>query len=118
MREGLHKIVAKTGDDWMPEDVYHELKINASALYLIYAGDERIGFVVLQKWDKYHAGPRLFVRALWAIPRALVAHKDKFYAELQGLARQHGCVALRMTSTRRWELDGWSPKQTIFEMEV
>ncbi len=116
VREGLQKIVAKTNDDWLPEDVYHELKLGASTLYLIYHDDERLGFVVLQKWDKYHAGARLFIRALWG--RGLSPHKQEIYAALQALARQHGCVSLRMTSTRRWELDGWTPKQTIYEMEV
>ena len=118
VRDGLQKVIDKTGDDWLPEDVYHELKSGASFLYLIYADADRIGFAVLQKWDRYHAGARLFVRALWAEPRQLVKRRDEFYEALKALARQTGCVALRMTSPRRWELDGWEPKQTIFEMDV
>ncbi len=118
VRDGLARVVAKTGDDWIPEDVYCELRNGVSFLYLIYADAERIGFVVLQKWDKYHAGPRLFVRALWAQPRELVKRRDEFYEALMTLARQAGCVAMRMTSPRHWELDGWEAKQTIFEMKV
>lgn len=118
VREGLAKTTAKTGDDWMPEDVYHELKSGASHLYLIYVGAERVGFCVLQKWDRYHAGPRLFVRALWCLPGALVKHRPELEAELNDLAIKCGCVALRMTSPRRWELAGWTPKQTIYEKEV
>ena len=118
VRGGLLKTIAKTNDDWLPEDVYVEIKGGVSFLYLIFARGERIGFVVLQKWDKYHAGPRLFVRALWAEPRKLLPYHDDFYEALHDLARKAGCVAMRMTSPRRWELDGWTPKQSIYEMEV
>ena len=114
----MSKILAKTKDDWLPEDVFHEIKTGTSFLYSISVEGERKGFAVLQLWPHYHAGPRLFVRALWGEPGTLVAHKQDLYDDLKAIAFQHKCKALRMTSPRRWELDGWTPKQTIYEMEV
>ncbi len=114
VKAGLEKLIAKTRDDWKPEDVYHELKSGVSFLYLI----EDVGFIVLQKWANYHDGARLFVRAIWAEPNSLAPRRDELYDELKAIARQQGCVAMRMTSPRRWELAGWEPKQTIYEMEV
>lgn len=118
VRDGLQRIIAKTGDDWLPEDVYHEIKGGASRLFLIYADAERIGFLIVQFWPAYHSGPRLFVRALWAEPGKLQPYRDAFYEELKTMARKDGFVALRMNSPRRWDLDGWIAKQVIYEMEV
>lgn len=117
VREGLQKIIDKCDDDWLPEDVYYEIKSGASHLYLIRdPNGDNIGFAVFQRWDKYHAGPRLFIRALWAEPRQLVKHRKQFYEELHRLKRECGCVKLRTSSPRRWDLDGWELQQFIYEM--
>ncbi len=43
VRDGLAKIVAKTRDDWRPEDVYTELRTGAAKLHLIYVEHEMVG---------------------------------------------------------------------------
>lgn len=118
VRRGLLAIIEKTGDDWLPEDIYSELRAGASALFLIDVGDEQVGFVVLQVWPQYHSGPRLFVRALWCEPGALVEHQEAVEQKLRELALKCGARAVRMNSPRRWDRAGWKLKQSIFEMEV
>ena len=122
VRAGLVKTIAKTKDDWLPEDVYMELKSGVSHLYMIYENDENdaelIGFVIFQRWDKYHAGPRLFVRALWAKPGKLRPVHDAFYAEMDDLSLKAGARVQRMASPRRWYADGWTLKQYIYERTI
>jgi hypothetical protein len=118
VRDGLLRVIDKTHDDWIPDDVYAEIRGGASALYLIYSGDERIGFVVVQVWPQYHNGPRLFVRALWGEPHSLAAVEDELMESLRVLARKHGASALRMNSPRRWDAAGWTLKQYIYETTV
>ena len=121
VRAGLEKIIDKTSDDWIPEDVYHEIKAGTTGLFLLEYGGERIGFVCLQIWPAYHAGPRLFIRAFWADPHAAVKHRADIYDDLKAFAREAGCVgpgAMRQNSPRRWDADGWRLKQHIYEMDV
>lgn len=118
VREGLVKIIAKTSDDWLPEDVYTEIRTGNSVLFLIYDGHERVGFVVLQGWPAYQAGPRLFIRALWGEPHRLVRIRDQLMKALKDEARKIGARVLRMNSPRRWDADGWTMKQYVYEMDV
>ena len=118
VRDGLTRILDKTRDDWIPEDVYSEIRAGASALFLIYRGDEGIGFIVMQAWPAYHDGPRLFVRALWVRPGSLREHQDEIQGWLADCARKIGAKAVRMASPRRWDAAGWTLKQHIFELPV
>ena len=116
--EGLSKITDKLHDDWHPADVYAEVRAGQSHLYTVNARGERIGFVVLQLWPVYHAGPRLFIRALWCEPGKLAPHQQDFMESLEDLARKHGAVAIRHLSPRRWDGSGFKLKQYVFEREV
>lgn len=118
VRDGLLAIIEKTNDDWIPEDVYHEVKAGVSALFMIDNDDEQLGFVVLQVWPNYHAGPRLFVRAMWGSSGALVKHHDEINAQLRALALKCGARTVRQNSPRNWDAVGWTRKQSIFELEV
>lgn len=118
VRDGLNRIIARTRDDWIPEDVYSEVRAGSSALFLIYDDDQRIGFIVAQAWPTYHNGARLFVRALWVRPGSLRAHQQQIEDWLRDCARKFGAVAIRMTSPRRWDAAGWTLKQHIFELTV
>lgn len=118
VRDGLARILDKTDDDWIPEDVYAEVRSGASALFVIYDDDVRIGFIVLQVWPAYHSGPRLFVRALWTMPGALREHQSQIEDWLRECARKFGGVAVRQNSPRRWDAAGWELKQYIYEMKV
>lgn len=118
VRAGLERIVAKTRDDWLPEDVYAELRAGQSALYEIDIATERVGFVVLQAWPAYHSGPRVFVRALWGEPGRLAPVEGELYDALRAVARKAGARVMRMNSPRRWDAAGWKLKQYIYEMEI
>lgn len=118
VREGCRRIIRKTNDDWFPEDVYTEIRTGAATLYLIYANHERVGFLVTQIWPGYHAGPRLFVRALWGEPHALAPIENELMLAIANLAKESGCRAIRMNSPRRWDTRGWKLKQYIYELEV
>lgn len=120
VRAGLEQIIRKTGDDWLPEDIYLDLRASpqTTGLYMLEYGTRRIGFVVLQLIPQYHAGPRLFVRALWIERGCGVRHRIDIYDDLDEFARERGCSAIRMLSPRRWDGDGWKLKQYVFEREV
>jgi len=54
IRQGLEKILAETGDRWLPEDVFWLIKQNSIWAYVVFDGDERVGVVLLQPtngWD-------------------------------------------------------------------
>lgn len=118
VRAGLEKIIDKTSDDWIPEDVYHEIKANVTGLYLLEHEGQRIGFACLQVWTAYPTGPQLFIRSLWAEPHSAAKYRDDIYDDLKQFAREKGCAAMRLFSPRRWDADGWQMKQHIYEMEV
>ena len=118
VRGGLEHIIAKTADDWIPEDVYADLRAGVLALFLIYRGDERIGFIAMQAWPAYHDGPRLFVRALWVRPGSLREHQAEIQGWLKDCGRKIGAKEVRMASPRRWDAAGWTLKQHIFELPV
>jgi hypothetical protein len=118
VRNGLNHIIRKTKDDWQPEDVYAEIRNGHASLYLIYVNQERVGFMVTQMWAGYHAGPRLFVRALWGEAHSLVKVEHELMDAIRAMARESGCRAVRMNSPRRWYARGWQLKQYIYETEV
>lgn len=118
VRTGLQKMIRKTRDDWHPEDVYTELRTGAAVMHLIYVNHERVGFIVTQIWPGYHAGPRLFIRALWCEPHTLAPVEQELMDAIGTMARESGCRGIRMNSPRRWDGRGWKLKQYIYEMEV
>lgn len=118
IREGLEKIIDKTVDDWLPEDLYQEIRAGTTGLFYLEYGGSRIGFAALQIWAVYHAGPRLFIRALWTEPGKAVEHRADIYDDLRQFAREAGIKTMRQLSPRRWDADGWTMKQYVYEMDV
>ncbi len=118
VRTGLQAIIDKTGDDWLPEDVYAEIKAGITGLFLLEYAGETIGFICLQVWPQHHSGPRLFIRAMWTIPGAGLRHRADIYDDLREFARAKQCVAMRQLSPRRWDGDGWTLRQFVYELEV
>ena len=102
VERGLWAIIDKTADDWIPADVYAEIRGGVSRLFMMEYGGERRGFVVVQLWPQYHNGPRLFIRALLSEPGALVAHRADVYEDLDELARSLDMeIKVRFTEPRR-----------------
>lgn len=90
VRKGLLAILAKTGESWIPEDVYHELKIGKCALH------KKGGAFVIVRPD----GDALDV---WCAYNDGDGFEDKF-KWLKSHAKQHNFNRLTMTSPRKgWE---------------
>lgn len=105
IRAGLCTIIRKTGERWLPEDVYHELKQGSALLF------QRTGaFLVL----KAH-GREL---EIWCAYNAVQGEFDSGLEWLKDHARANGFTRLTLTSPRK----GWSrlftPVSTNYEMEL
>lgn len=90
VRKGLEAIIAKTGEEWLPEDVYHDLKQRKSVLYV------RDGAFLVLRAD----GQALDI---WCAYRASGEDFASGFDWLKSHAREHGFKRLTMTSPRK----GW-----------
>lgn len=66
IKRGIDDILSKTGDLWMPEDVYWLIKQNSIWAYVVFDGDDRLGVVLLQPtngWD----GKELYIFGGWNV---------------------------------------------------
>lgn len=118
VERGLWAIIDKTSDDWIPADVYAEIRAGVSRLFALEYEGVRIGFVIFQHWPEYHAGPRVFVRAMWCEPGEAAKRRADVYDDLDQYTIEAGAVAMRQLSPRRWDADGWKLKQYVYEREV
>lgn len=115
VRHGLLECIAKTGERYLPEDVYHALRSGTSHLFAL----DDFGFVVLQQRHEPD-GCVLFVWALWSEPGKARAVEDAVYAALEGKAREIGAVRIRMHSPRKaWARERyWKPVSVVYEHEI
>ena len=121
VRAGCEKVLAKTNDRWIPEDVYMELRSGTAFLYMIEDGADEIGFLVVRRVMDPD-GPVLFVWIIYTEPGALI-ESDKWklvMAEVDGLARSIGAKRIRHYSSRSGfeEIGGFILKMHIYEREV
>lgn len=116
VRQGLLHCIHKGGGTYLPEDVYHLLKLGQVTLFLI--GEPKTGFVILQRQED-PSGPILFVWALWLHPGTGEKVEAEIYRALDAKAYEIGASRHRMYSARRgWERCGWRATQTIYERGV
>ena len=123
VRAGLQRILDKLGDDWLPEDIYFELRSGSCKGFFIEHDGEVRGFVALQHYPGYYNGPRLFVRAIFGELAQFKHHIMQDlgdYGRENGLACSDGLVRIRCYSPRGWNGAGlgFEIKQHIFEAEV
>lgn len=117
VREGLLIVQKNASDGWIPEDVYNAIKIGTSVLYLGYADQEYVGFVVftplqgydckkLHIWLAYNHGPRNILEL--AAPQA------------EQMARNIGAKKITFASPRNWgrRLPDYKAVTTYYEKEV
>lgn len=119
VRNGLVACIGKTGERWLPEDVYVSLKGGQSHLFAIEHKGDEIGFTVLQQ----HAdpdGPVLFVWAMWVEPGAGIGIEGKIVQALGDKAREIKARRIRMQSPRKgWARRAlWRATAVIYEHEV
>jgi hypothetical protein len=114
VRKGLAEIVAESGAEWMPEDVFRLVENGRASLFM--AGDGSPGFIILQK------GMISFPREkqIATIIAAWCPDSDaqgKFMAAVEKIARSDGCYSLRMDSTRRGfeRRGGWKIDRIVYE---
>lgn len=91
VRKGLDVIIAKTGEQWLPEDVYHDLKQRKSVLYM-----RGSAFLVLRA-----DGQALDI---WCAYNVADGNFESGFEWLKSHAREHGFKRLTMTSPRK----GWA----------
>lgn len=119
IRAGLQTIIDRTGERWLPEDVYMALHGGHAHLSVIEESGEEVGFVVLQRqsdWD----GPVLHVWALWGEPGAIAPLRLDIERELVELATRMGARRIKMESPREgWtDIAFWKPSKSIYVHEV
>ena len=121
VRAGCEKVLAKTNDRWIPEDVYMELRSNSAFLYIIEHESDEVGFIVVRRVMDPD-GPALFVWIMYTIPGLMKESENwkMVIAGLDELARSIGAKRIRHYSSRSGfeEHGAFTLKMHIYEREV
>lgn len=115
VREHLAKVLRKSKEPWIPEDVYAALIAGTDALLIAECAGEKVGALVVRKEIEQWSGkPYLF---LWCISLESGFY-DQTYAELANFARSVGVKSIRGESPRL----GWNGRARLlsatYEVEV
>lgn len=102
----------RLGERLTREEIYHALRSNLAALYMI----DDVGIVVCQRVVETDGTVSLFV---WLISGKLKNWKDEMIRRLEELAAQIKATRIKMRSPRRgWERamgNYWTPVDIIYE---
>lgn len=120
VREGLNRLLEKAPDSWKPEDVYMELMLNRSGLYVAEDVDGLMGFAVLTPFNRYGN----LVLHIWVAVNNR-NHDDLVFAvdEVKAMAEQIGAKYITYSSVRKGSLRackeiGFIPTHQNFIYEV
>ena len=121
IRRGCEKVLEKTNDRWMPEDVYMELRSGTAFLYMLEQDGDELGFLVVRRVMDPD-GPVLFVWIMYTEP-GLMREDDNWkmvMSEVDALARSIGAKRICHYSSRSgFEKHGaFTLKMHIYEREV
>lgn len=113
--EHLKRILRKTKEAWLPEDVYTSLIQGQSACLIVYDNNERVGALVVRKdQEEWTTTQYLFV---WCVSLKNTDF-DLALAELRKFAEAIGVKSIRGESPRM----GWSKRakmlSAVYEFEV
>jgi hypothetical protein len=116
VRPLLEIVIAKTGEQWIAEDVYAAVS-NSRAL--MHVSDKPAGVMVSYPDKEAWSGDQvLHVWALWCVD-GMEALQDEAYAILTDVAKRVGAKRVLMESPRAgWQRVGWQVKKYIYEREV
>ena len=111
----IKKILRKTREKWLPEDVYSSLMSGDSACLVVYSGGERKGVLVVKKYaDDWTGEAYIFV---WCVSLDSGVF-DETLAELRKFAAAAGIKSIRGDSPRL----GWAKKvkliRATYEVEA
>jgi len=105
VRHGLEAILAKTGERWLPEEVYCEIKQGSAVLF------QRTGAFLVLKAD----GQALYI---WCAYNAVQGEFESGLEWLKDHARSNGFKRLTLTSPRKGWARLFTPVSTNYEMEL
>lgn len=101
VRFGLHKILRKSPEDWIPEDVYASIVCQKSVLWLVKSDNgHNEGFFILQP-----SGDTCHIWCAWAVAPDLL---DGGVAFIEQIARESGANKLTFDTNRI----GWTKVAT------
>jgi len=120
IREGINRLLNKAPDTWKAEDVYMELMLNKSGLYVAEDADGLMGFTVLTPFNQYGN----LVLHIWIAVNNR-NHDDMVFAsdEVKSIAEQIGAKYITYSSVRKGSLRtckeiGFTPSHQNFIYEV
>lgn len=117
VRPGIEIIKRKCPDYWRVEDVYARLVENKATLFVVTEPD---GFFVGEKFfEQFTKTPILNIWLMW-LPGAQ-KREEELQAQIDFIARGHGCTKVRFVSPRPWESilkEKFKPVGTIFERSL
>jgi hypothetical protein len=122
VKQGLLHVLAKTRDNWLPEDIYTYLKLNKLTLHLAYEDSVYTGFLILQPlagWD----GAELFVMLAYHCGGGAFTEQEWYIEQLKTMARQIGARRIKFQTKRkgyqrRALQQGFTLDHTQFQMEI
>ena len=113
VKAGLVTIKQKTGEKWIPEDVYTAIKTGSAQLFTF-----PDGFTVLQSLkDEFTNEPYLFIWAMFHGKHIDIT--EEIHSNLRQIAHNIGAKRIVFVSPRRWEkYSGAKVKSITYEIEV
>ena len=120
VREGVEKVKQHArNEDWLPEDVYMDIKLGNAGLFLCMRDGEYEGFVVC----KLQTGKHVAEWFVWIVYSDKCDIVSEYYDIMADIARQAGCKKVVMASPRKaWERrfknTEWNPVMRIWEREL
>lgn len=96
LRPRLAALAARTGEPWMPEDVFHLTTMGHAA---IWATDDLQAFIVTQI-DEQPWGRTMVI---WIGSEETDARASDYMDQLQAIATHQNCSRVTFTSPRRWQ---------------
>lgn len=92
LKQGLLKILEKSPEDWIPEDVYASVMSHKCNIWLAVENDQAIGFIVgYIKGDDFH---------IWCAYGALNGNIKQWFFDIEDIARKQ---------CKRITFDSWRP---------
>lgn len=96
VRDRIEKLRESGNEPWLAEDVYHELVIGASHLWIT---PDAGGFVVVS----IMVAPYARDLHVWIACNDTIARAAEYWLQLRDIGRAHSCTRLIFESPRRWQ---------------
>lgn len=119
IKEGLEKL-SRIGDNWLPEDVYSEIKTGTSFLHIGYQDNEYKGFLVTQHIQS-RSGIELNIWVCYSYGRSEDKLLESAMPTVEQWARNINAKRITFYSPRKGWLRkdfGFKPQTTKFSKEV